>query len=450
VFVLLLAMVSSALSRAEPPDTHVVLITIDGFPARMFHDPKSSIPNIRALAADGVSAEGMEVSNPTVTWPNHTTLVTGVRPSKHSVLFNGILTRGGPGEPVRIDPRKDKKELVRVETIYDLLHGQGFTTGAIDWPCTRGAATLDDDFPDTPEPLSHSTPRLVEDLVREGILPNNDDATFRAMSAPARDEVWTRAACYVIGKRMPNLLLIHLLNTDGTHHKYGPQSNASYTAVALADKFVGDIVGAIDQAGKRGQTTIFVTADHGFATATKLIQPNVLLRQAGLIELTASKKVGSARAQVVSEGGTGFVYFNNPETKEQDRAKVLKLFANQEGLLRIIQPGEYSGMGYPPPEKNQGMAELVLVPAQGYAVSGGVLGDEFATPLKPGQNEGYHGFLASDPRMNALFVASGRGIRKGTKIGFINNVDVAPTIMHLFGKELPDADGKLLGAIFAE
>src|SRR5437870_5181082 len=75
-------------------DRHVVLITLDGFAAYMFWDAKTPIPKIRQLAAEGVASEGMRVSNPTVTWPNHTTLVTGVRAAKHSVLYNGILERG--------------------------------------------------------------------------------------------------------------------------------------------------------------------------------------------------------------------------------------------------------------------------------------------------------------------------------------------------------------------
>src|SRR5262249_42840375 len=95
------------LSAEEP---HVVLITIDGFPATMFSDAKIPLPHLRKLAAEGVAAQGLRVSNPTLTWPNHTTLVTGVRAARHSVLYNGILVRDGPGLPVRVDPRRDKAE----------------------------------------------------------------------------------------------------------------------------------------------------------------------------------------------------------------------------------------------------------------------------------------------------------------------------------------------------
>src|SRR5687768_12909992 len=72
---------------------HVILITIDGLAAYYLTDAKAPIPTLRRLAAEGAVAEGMRVSNPAITWPNHTTLITGVQPAKHSVLFNGVLTR---------------------------------------------------------------------------------------------------------------------------------------------------------------------------------------------------------------------------------------------------------------------------------------------------------------------------------------------------------------------
>src|SRR5690606_21028754 len=63
---------------AAEKDRHVVVISIDGFPAEMLTDPSAPVANVRKLAQEGVAAEGMTVSNPSVTWPNHTTIVTGV------------------------------------------------------------------------------------------------------------------------------------------------------------------------------------------------------------------------------------------------------------------------------------------------------------------------------------------------------------------------------------
>src|SRR5687767_4835623 len=281
------------LAFASTAANHVILITVDGFPSRMFHDKRTHVPNIRALAEEGAVAEGMKVSNPSVTWPNHTTLISGVRPRKHSVLFNGILARNA--DQVRVDPNKTAAELVAVPTIFDLLHTAGMKTAGVNWPCTRLSKSLDDDFPDSPDMLNFTTPRLRSELVAEEILPSEKQADFAKIGMPLRDEIWTKTACYLIRKRMPNFMTVHLLNTDSTHHRYGPESMASFTALALADRFVGDIVTAINAAGHKDDTTIIVTSDHGFATATNVLQPNVLFRQAGWITVSSLNQIVKAR-----------------------------------------------------------------------------------------------------------------------------------------------------------
>lgn len=442
-------IVSFALSgRAAEAEKHVVLITIDGFPAAMMADPKTPIPRIRKLAAEGTVADGLRVSTPSVTWPNHTTLVTGVHPDKHSVLYNGILKRGGPGMPVSVDPKKTKAELVAVPTIYDLLHAKGFRTAEVNWPATRGAKTIEDGFPDVPDTLVHSTPRFVREMVAAGMLPSDKDADFRALTGPARDDVWTQAACHIAKQRKPHLLLFHLLNTDGIHHRYGPQTPASYTALALADVFVGRLVDALETAGIRQNTTLFITSDHGFANVTNVLYPNALFRQAGLLELNATNQIAKARVQLVSEGGMGMIYLTDPATKDADRAKVIELLKGQPGVADLVEPGRFGEFGLPHPSANQGMADLVLVLEDGYGVSATATGNALVRPVGPLDNAGYHGYVGTNPRMNAAFIAAGPGIKKGAKIGLINNVDVAPTIARIFGLEMEGVAGKPLAELF--
>ena len=165
-------------------DRHVVVVCIDGFAAYLLDDPKAPVPTLRKLAKEGAVAEGgMKVSNPSITWPNHTTLVSGVRPEKHGVLANGFLVRGAVGVPVYVEPKKDKKDLVRVPTLFDIAHAKGLTTADVNWPCTRGADSLDDSLPDAPEQITHMTPRLRDELIQLGVLADATDKSFAANSA---------------------------------------------------------------------------------------------------------------------------------------------------------------------------------------------------------------------------------------------------------------------------
>jgi len=424
---------------------HVILITIDGCAAYYLSDAKAPLQTLRKLAREGAAAEGMRVSTPAITWPNHTTLVTGVHPEKHSVLFNGVLIRPGPGKPVRVDGQRDKSELVAVPTIYDQLHQAGYRTAEINWPCTRRAATLDDSFPDVPDQISHMTPRLRDELIAAHILEGTNDATFRVQSAAVKDQIWTASATHVIEKRRPNFMLLHMLVCDSTQHKYGPQSPAAYTALALADAQLAEVLRSLERAGIRDRTTLIVTADHGFETALKIINPNVAFRKAGLLETASAPGILKARAQIVSEGGIAMVYFTDPATFKEDQAKVLALMREHEGIADILFPHQFAALRMPDPATNRQMASLILVAKAGYAFNNEAQGDSSVTEvtLEIG-NQGHHGFLSTHSKMNAPFIVWGRGIKRGTRLGLIDNIDVAPTIARLLGQTLVGADGRVL------
>jgi predicted AlkP superfamily pyrophosphatase or phosphodiesterase len=433
------------------PDAHVIVVTLDGFAAYMLADPAASLPTLRRMAAEGATAEGMRPVNPTVTWPNHTTLVTGVRPDRHGVLFNGVLSRGEPGRPVRLDPAKTQADLVAGPLLFDMLHPLGYRTAGINWPCTKGSTAVDDNFPDVPDQIVHMTARLRDEMRDAGSLPAGGQSTFNKLSAPARDQVWSAAACQVIRARKPHFMTYHLLNTDGTHHKYGPRTPASQTALALADMHVRDLLGAVADAGIAEKTTIFILSDHGFSAATKQVLPNVLFRKAGLLSVGPTTALTRAKAQIISEGGTAMVYLNDPATREQDRAKVVELLKGHEGVAEFITPDRYAEFHLPPPDKSPQAPDLVLAAAKGYSFGNLATGDESVVPTSVERGgAGHHGVLNTDPDLNAVFVAWGRGIKKGAKVGVFDNIDVAPTAAHLLGYDLKDADGKVLREILRD
>jgi hypothetical protein len=423
-------------------DRYVVIISIDGFPGWALRDEQIPLPNIRQLARDGASARGMTPSTPSVTWPNHTTMVTGVHPEKHGLLYNGMLVRGAAGEPVRLDPRRDKAELVRVPTLYDAAHGAGLRTAEINWPATRNAGTLDDSFPDVPENVTHTTPRLRRELVQLGLLADETAASLWRHGSAGRDHVWSQAAIHLIRERRPNLLLLHLLNVDGTHHNYGVDTPPGMTALALVDRHVGDVMDALEEAGIRDRATVFVVSDHGFINTTQAISPNVLLREHGLLETNAEGQVSRARVQAVSVGGTAMVYATDPATRDRDLAEARRILGSAEGIGRILMPGEYAAYGLPVPAGNEQVGDLVLVAAEGYGFTSAAAG-AYVTP----RNYGHHGFLSDNPGMAALFVVAGRGIRRGVELETVDNRSVAVTAARLLGLELPGADGRVLEAV---
>lgn len=441
------AMVASSSATAADKSAHVVIISIDGFAGYLLDDPRAPVPMVRSLAkAGGFVAGGMKVSNPSVTWPNHTSIVTGVRPEKHGVLANGVLVRGGVNVPVAVDPRRDKSDLVRVPTLFDVAHAAGLSTAEVNWPCTRGSKALDAGFPDTPDPLLFTTPTFRKELVDAGLLADETDATFKTAHSPAsRDLFWTEAACQLIRTRKPNLLLLHLLNCDATHHAEGPRSAAGYTANAFADTLVARVAAALEEAGIREQTTLFVVADHGFTLTPKAICPNRLLRQEGLLKVDGTGKMSEAQVNVFPEGGVGLVYCNDPGAVEADRSRVKELFTGREGVVEVLEPSQYHEHGLPNPREYAQSPDLVLVCADGYAVNGDAAGEPWVEQSEKVKTSlGSHGFLARSAQMNALCVVAGRGIRPGSSVREAENIDIAPTAARLLGLENFPADGRPL------
>jgi predicted AlkP superfamily pyrophosphatase or phosphodiesterase len=331
---------SAYVLAAEKSVEHVVIISVDGFPAYLLDDPKAPIPHVRRLAREGVSATGMRVVNPSVTWPNHTSLVTGVRGDKHGVLANGILTRHGTGQPVTIEPKHDQADLIRVPTLFDIVHQAGMTTAAINWPCTRNSKTLDDNFPDVPENVEYTTPRLREELQAVGLLRGEAKNFIKDTSGPERDYVWTEATGLVLAKRKPNLMLLHLLNVDGSHHALGPQSPGGYTAIAYADACVGQVLDAITAAGMQNKTAVFIVADHGFMLTPKALKPNALLRREGFLKAGRGGKIEEARVQVVPEGGMGLLYFSDPSLSAVVRGPGRNRASDPTAAVLAVRPAQ--------------------------------------------------------------------------------------------------------------
>jgi predicted AlkP superfamily pyrophosphatase or phosphodiesterase len=427
----------SARAGAQPVsgparDRHVAIISLDGFAAYVFADPTLAIPNLRRLVRDGAAARGMQPVNPTVTWPNHTSMVTGVPPAEHSVLYNGWAVRGGEGEPLKVEPHVPKSELVKGQTLYDAAHAAGLTTAEVDWVAIERASTITWSFA---EWVKHDGP-VEREMIAAGVVSADDLRTFEKAPITFRDEIWTRAAEHIVTTHKPNLLLFHLLTTDSVQHSYGSDGLAAKTALALADAKVGRLVDAYRRAGILDRTTFVVVSDHGFRTYKKSLRPNALLKQKGL----------SGSAWVIPEGGTAMVYVTRAAEKAATVATLQQLFTGSEGVSQVITPAEYDRLGYPQPSANARMADLVLAAGEGYAFSGAADG-EAVVDVAAGATPGSHGFLDSDPQMRAIFLASGAGIVKGTTIDSVRTLDIAPTVARLLGLTLPAARGRVLREI---
>lgn len=430
---------------------YVVLVSVDGLAASYLDDPKAELPTLRMLAKQGASAKGMLAAFPTVTWPTHTTLVTGVYPARHGVIGNSVWHREKKRGLVYIgDPELTKDQAVRVPTLYDAAAAKGLTAAGVIWPCTNGAKSLKWMIPDAGKPELHAqftTPGMIAELGAAGIdISKLGQWGWDKQYSNERDVLYTRVTQYLLEKHQVNLVMVHLITPDGVEHAYGPHTREAYQAVADSDMRIKEIWATLQKPPFAGNATLVVVSDHGFAPYQKLIKPNAVLKEMGLVTADEKNKVTERKAWCVVQGGAAFVYALDVENRAEQAAKIKEKLASLEGITGVLLPSDYPKFGLPDPAKNPQSPDFVLLTGPGYSFN-----DAVTLPViaDAGGHKGTHGHDFQPAYMHATFVAAGAGIKPGAKLDTMRGVDVAPTVARLMGLELKDVDGRVLSEILA-
>jgi predicted AlkP superfamily pyrophosphatase or phosphodiesterase len=448
--------IANAASGTTDPDRVVVLMSVDGLANFYMDDPVAEMPTIRKLAAEGAKSASMRASDPTVTWPNHTTLVTGVSPAQHGVVGNNYLDRV-TGEKVTLlwDPVFDKDAIVKVPTIYDVAKAAGLKTAAIRWPATRNAHALDWNSPDLGEDeliLKYTTPALLAECKEAGlVLIQSPDGKGKIgkqtlQESIAADNLWTQVFNMMMHKHRPNLALLHVVAVDHTEHADGPRTPEAYEAIKAADDQVRQVWEQL-QKDFPGKATLVIVSDHGFSANKIGVLPNVILKEKGLVEVTGDEATGGL-VRIIPQGGSAMVYVLDDANREAIVKQVKEVFADVEGIASVISSEEFAPYGIANPRRDPHAPDMMLFAKMGYFF-GDTAAGSIPTDTKS-ERKGSHGHDSNLPEMRAMFVACGAGIKPGVQLGDIDNKSVAPTIATLLGIEIPNAEGKPLTEALTE
>lgn len=417
---------------------HVILISVDGMPPDYYITPEKlglRVPTLTMLKHGGAYAEGVEGVYPTVTYPQHTTMVTGLRPAAHSIVQNRIFE--APSDPQTKYWYWYAKAL-KAETLWTVAKKAGMTTAAIGWPVTVGAE-IDYNVPEIYEPgetpatwnwtAKNSTPGLLEKALGPDLKKDSNV-----------DERLTLVTEYVIKNHRPNLLLLHLIELDGVHHRNGPRTKPAIEMAEREDAYIRRVIEATRQAGIYEKTTFFIVSDHGFASIDKRFSPNVALAKAGLITLDASGKATAWKAAAWPAGGSCAIVLKDANDKATE-AKVNELFTKwvkqeRSPIKQLVTRAELRKLQAIP------QAALMLEAAPGFSFDDTLTGPEIRDSGETYQ--GTHGYLPTDPRMRASLIMYGPGVRRGAKLSLAQMIDLAPSIADLLKLKLPNPEGKPL------
>lgn len=421
---------------AEP----LLLISIDGLhPDYVLQAQERglNVPNLASFVTDGAYAKGVVGVIPTVTYPSHTTLVTGVAPAEHGIVSNTPFDPLGTNREGWFWYAED----LAAETLWAAADRAGLSTASVNWPVTVGDRHIDVLLPEFWRAANADDLKLLAALSRpEGVLerlgaelgPFVDGYTDTVES----DEIRTRFALAVLRDSRPDFMGVHLIALDGTQHREGPWTRPAYDALEAIDAMVGRLVTA--SLANHADAVIAIVSDHGFLATHTAVHLGARFVEAGLIRLEqpsadAAPHVAAWDAQVWTAGGVAAIVLREP-TDTELHARVAALLEElraepRNGIARLLGRAELERAASFP------TAEFVVEAAPGF-----YFGPALRGPLlTPATSKGTHGYLPDRTELHASLFVKGKRIAAGRDLEIVDMRSIAPTLASVLGVNLADA-----------
>ncbi|QUD86412.1 alkaline phosphatase family protein [Phenylobacterium montanum] len=383
-------LAGAAQAAARAP---LILIALDGFRAEYLD--RGETPNLAALGAEGVRAEAMRPAFPSVTNPNHYTLLTGLYPAHHGVVDNMMKDPALPGlwfggvEDGR--DNADPRWWGGATPIWITAQRAGLRTASDGWP--HDWVVIKGQVPTYLEPRNPSA--HVADQV---------DKVLAWLDLPLAQR--------------PDFIRLHLDPTDAIGHIFGPDAPPTNMAIKQVDGAIGRLAQGLKARGLYDKVNIIIVSDHGMTE----VSPARTFKLAALVD-----------SKLVDVATFGSDLGVTPLAGHE--AEVEKALLGRHPHLSCWRRAEIpahlhyrDGPRVPPIFCLPDLGWLVVTPG-GEKLYGGLKGD--------------HGYDPNDPDMWAIFLAHGPGFRSGANLPLFENVDVYPMMTKLLALKPEPNDGRL-------
>ena len=391
----LLALLLSACAtpRHESPPAiadpaPVLLVSLDGFHPRYLGH--GFTPTLDALAAGGVRAQWMTPSYPSLTFPNHYTLVTGLRPDRHGIVHNTMWDEALGGFKLSDRDAVGERRWWGGEPLWVTAERAGLPTATLSWPGSEAA--VDGVRPTRWHAFDDTRP-----------IDTRVDMVLGWLEEPAA----TR----------PRLATLYFEHLDHAAHTHGPDSPEALAEVGRLDAALGRLMDGLRDAGLEDAVNIVVTSDHGMAT----VRPG----QVVIVE----DMVDEADARLVTTGQS-VGYTPLPGRTARAEAQLLGRHDHYECWRKGELPARWHYGTHPR------VPAIVCQMDEGWDAIKRDWADS-----RPSHDRGSHGFDPTLASMRALFIAHGPAFRPGAVLPPIDNVDVYPLLARLVGVPAAPHDG---------
>ena len=396
-----LAGCSTTPPRAAPQTAPLLLISIDAL--RADYLGKGDTPNLDRIASEGVRAEWMNPSYPALTFPNHFTLVTGLRPDRHGVVHNTMREEGLGDFRIADLAAVGDGRWWRADPIWVSAEQASLPTAIWAWP--GSAAEIDGVRPRRWKPYDESVP-----------VARRADEVAAWLQEPAA----TR----------PRFAALYMEMVDGAGHAFGPDAPQTREAVREADAAVGRLADALARHGLLDEVNLIVVSDHGMAT----VPPGQAIAVEDMVPVED--------AVVISVGQSVGIAPRAGRTQAVEQ-RLLGRHSHYECWRKGELPARWHY------GRNPRVPPIVCQMDEGWDA----LPAAAVAKREPGAIRGSHGYDPALPSMRAAFIARGPAFRKGAVIPAFDNVDVYPLMMRLLDIPARENDGNiapLLPALKAE
>lgn len=425
------AFVIAALAwTIEAAPRPLLLISIDGLSPDYLQQPDKlevSIPRLRRLMREGTHATGVKGVLPTVTYPSHTTLVTGVSPGKHGIGANTYFDPGGRGSARWYAYAED----IRVPTLWGAASRAGLVVGSVSWPVTVGSADIRYNIPE------YAPTRTDEDLKIVRALSNGLLDELAPYAGPyltdvdqgiPRDWARTRYAIQMIRRKGVQFLTVHLAALDHEQHSHGLRTAAARSTLEELDKMIAALDDAMRSA--HPDATVCIVSDHGFAEVSQMFNLQRAFIDAGLMapkagEWTAMPWTGGASTAIVMKNA------NDAAARDRVRRLLGKLAADPaNGIAAILDRPTVEQVG------GSDAAAFWVDMRPGFTIGVPPGGEMVANVSR----RGAHGYSPEHPEMNSVFLIAGKGARPGATLDVMDMRNIAPMLAKVMGIPFPGAD----------
>lgn len=377
----------------------------------------SKQPNFSKLIKNGALIKNVESVYPSLTYPAHATIVTGKYPKNHGVINNTVL-----------DFKNDNpdwywyRKYIKGDTIFDLAEKSGMKTCSILWPVTaRSKITYN--MPEIFCTKRYDNQILKSALAGSKIYQVNMNKRFgylrQGMEEPYLDNFATEVAKKTIRELKPNLILLHLIDSDSQKHKYGIENKKVIESLKRHDERLGEIIESLKLAGIYEDSTIIALGDHSQINVNNVIKLNSILMKNDLINFNGNK-IKSYKAIAKSCDGSSYIYLKNKndvETRKKVRDILNELKNKYSNVIEEVYNNEEI--------KNLGAdinASFMIEAKRGYYFI-----DDFLGP--------------SRDNYKTFFIAYGKTIKKGVVLEKGKLINHGPTIAKILDIDLRDCDG---------